>query len=388
MNVLYVSYDGTLDPLGASQIVPYLERLGRRGVALTLVSYEKPERWADKKVRHSLQQRLELLGITWRPLTYHRRPRVPATLWDLLRGAAAIRREMKLLAPQVVHCRGDIATAMARLACPVSGPKLLYDIRGFWSDERAETGSWRAGSLLDRSVRKIEAGSLARADGIVVLTHSALAHLSQRRSPLPPFRVIPTCVDLDRFRRPQDVPPPDRGPVYCGSFGPRYLPAQTVAFARVLKEELGQPALFLTPHRTEAQRAGVTPDWADLLSLKHSDVPGALARGRALLFFYQPGIHTLATCPTRVGEALAMGLPVAFNAGIGDLDNIIEREGVGVVVREFTATGYREATARLRALLQDRTISDRCRRLAESHFDVESGADRYLDLYRTLCTSS
>lgn len=83
-----------------------------------------------------------------------------------------------------------------------------------------------------------------------------------------------------------------------------------------------------------------------------------------------------------------MGLPVALNSGIGDLDDMIERERVGVIVREFTAAGYHRASASLRALLQDPSIADRCRQLAESRFNVESGADGYLEVYEALCTSS
>ena len=40
--VLYLSYDGALEPLGQSQVVPYLVGLAARGAAITLVSFEKP----------------------------------------------------------------------------------------------------------------------------------------------------------------------------------------------------------------------------------------------------------------------------------------------------------------------------------------------------------
>jgi len=43
--VLYVSYDGVLDPLGSSQVVPYVAGLAGHGFSPTLISFEKPERW-------------------------------------------------------------------------------------------------------------------------------------------------------------------------------------------------------------------------------------------------------------------------------------------------------------------------------------------------------
>ena len=41
---LYFSYDGLLDPLGQSQIVPYVSMISAAGHSLTIVSYEKVER--------------------------------------------------------------------------------------------------------------------------------------------------------------------------------------------------------------------------------------------------------------------------------------------------------------------------------------------------------
>ena len=38
MRALYISYDGMTDPLGRSQVLPYLEGLAKRGHEITLVS--------------------------------------------------------------------------------------------------------------------------------------------------------------------------------------------------------------------------------------------------------------------------------------------------------------------------------------------------------------
>src|SRR5438067_13785526 len=39
--VLFISYNGMLDPLGQTQVIPYLRELGRRGVRFTLLSFER-----------------------------------------------------------------------------------------------------------------------------------------------------------------------------------------------------------------------------------------------------------------------------------------------------------------------------------------------------------
>ena len=39
--VLFISYNGMLDPLGQSQVIPYLRELARAGVRFTLLSFER-----------------------------------------------------------------------------------------------------------------------------------------------------------------------------------------------------------------------------------------------------------------------------------------------------------------------------------------------------------
>ena len=79
MNAIYVSYDGALDPLGRSQVVPYLEGLSARGWSFDLVTFEKDERWRDEKSRREMEERLAAAQIAWSPLRYHKRPPVLST---------------------------------------------------------------------------------------------------------------------------------------------------------------------------------------------------------------------------------------------------------------------------------------------------------------------
>jgi glycosyltransferase involved in cell wall biosynthesis len=384
VRVVYVSYDGALDPLGSSQVRPYLEGLAERGVALTLVSFEKPARWRDDEARIALASRLERHAIRWRPLPYHKRPRLPATAWDVVAGARAIRREVERSGAGLVHCRGDVAMAMARWARLPRGVRILYDVRGLFADERVDAGSWTAGSTLDRMVRRVESANLRRADGVVALTAAGLEALRERRGELPPHRVIPTCADLSVFRPRAPGEEPDYGLVYSGSLGTWYMAREMVAFARVAAPFVRGRTLFLTPDVEEARRAGATPDWAEVRSVDPAEVPAWLRRGRALFFFIRPTPSKRASCPTKLGEALASGLPVLCNRGVGDLDAVLADGAVGLLVDSFSEDGYSRAAQRLGVLLQDPALPGRCRRLAEAAYGLESGVEAYHQLYREL----
>ena len=379
-----MSYDGAMDPLGASQVVPYLIGLVARGVAITLITFEKPERWAQTAGRLAMQRRLEACGIRWRPLRYHKRPRLGSTLLDVAAGSRAIAREAARFAPALIHCRGDVATVMARWARLPPTIRFLYDVRGLFSDERVETGSWRPESLLDRAVKRMEAANLQRADGAVVLTRHAAATLRRRCPSLSSLRVIPTCADVSTFTPRAPGQKPGFGLVYSGSVGTWYMAEEMVAFARLAAEVVPGPVLFLTQEPKELRRLGATPDWAEI----HAAEPGAvgewLRRGTALFFFIRPIPSKRASCPTKFAEGLASGLPVVCNRGIGDLDDVIEREGVGVLVDGFSDAAYSDAVLRLKGLLEDPGLSGRCRRLAETRYSVDLGVDAYHGLYTEL----
>ena len=76
------------------------------------------------------------------------------------------------------------------------------------------------------------------------------------------------------------------------------------------------------------------------------------------------------------------------NRGIGDLDDVVEREDVGVLVDGWSKCDYVNAARRLGRLLQDPDVSDRCRRLAQSRYSVEIGVNLYRELYDEIMTAT
>jgi glycosyltransferase involved in cell wall biosynthesis len=277
---------------------------------------------------------------------------------------------------------------MARWAGLSRGTRLLYDVRGFFSDERVETGSWRRGSVLDLAVRRMELANLQRADGVVALTRRAAETLRLRRPSLPCIQVIPTCADVSVFR---PLPPgqkADFGLVYSGSLGTWYMGDEMRAFSRSAAAAVPGRTLFLTPELDAARRLGPTADWAEIRSVEPGAVAEWLRRARALFFFIRPIPSKRASCPTKFAEGLASGLPVVCNRGIGDLDDVVEQERVGVLVDDFSEAAYLTSAQRLRHLLEDPGLSGRCRRLAETRYSVELGVDAYRHVYDKLTSAA
>jgi glycosyltransferase involved in cell wall biosynthesis len=81
-------------------------------------------------------------------------------------------------------------------------------------------------------------------------------------------------------------------------------------------------------------------------------------------------------------------LPVVSNAGIGDLDELIAGERIGVLLREFTPEAYAGAIEELDALSAEEDLRARCQAVARREFDLQRvGGPRYRRLYQRLLQS-
>ena len=90
-----------------------------------------------------------------------------------------------------------------------------------------------------------------------------------------------------------------------------------------------------------------------------------------------------ASSPTKMGEMLALGLPIVTNAGVGDVEAMVMDMDCGVAIRSFEEESYVRALDRLRAMTSS---NEERRRRALPWFDLEVGVDRYDQVYRNTAT--
>ena len=394
--VLYVSYDGLLEPLGQSQVLPYVRGLARAGHRILLLTFEKPTVLAYMP---PLQHTLAAEGIHWHGLRYHKRPAGLSTAWDVLRGVVVALRHARRTPIALVHARSYVAGVVGAVVARITGAKFLFDLRGMWPEERVEGGLWPVNGVLFQLAKRAERWLIRRSDAVVVLTsrHRHRLILDSTLRPLVLVHAIPTGVDGGRFARPnvhERRPGRPRTLIYAGSLGTRYRLDAMLHFFHLA--HLADPDLrfvILTRDPTPwVIRDGVTV-WA----VTPAEVPDELANAWAGICFVAPAADrgepleagesigsNLGVCPTKVGEYLAAGLPVIVNARVGDLDALILRHRVGVVAGAMAVEPYRRAWDELVALAEDPDLRARCRRVAREHLGLEQGVERYRMLYAEL----
>lgn len=411
---LFISYNGMLEPLGQSQVIPYLRELSdAEGVRFTLLSYEREAAWTPEGVEkcERLHQELAAHAIEWHRLPYHKWPSLPATFYDV---AAGVRYALKLVRRgqlELVHARSHIPAAIALAVKKRSpGVKMIFDIRGLMAEEYVDANHWREGGLPFRVTKSLEGRALRAADGVVTLTERIWHIIKEwdavrtRDSELI-HEIVPCCADLSRFKFDQREREHRRAElglrdafvvVYSGSIGGWYLTDRMADFfATLLKEHKDAHFLCLTTGvRTLVDNLMIERDIESARYTVRVVAPGEIASylsaGDVGLAFYKPGLSRLATSPVKVTEYLACGLPVIINAGVGDADTLVEDEGVGALVREFTEKEYRAAFEKIVSMLSRvESVRKLTRRVAEREFDLRAvGLRRYARLYEKVLNSS
>ena len=393
MSVLYVSYDGMLEPLGQSQVLAYLRRLsaGRR---IHLISFEKLEDWANAAERERIGQDIAGAGIVWHPLRYHKRPTALATALDIAVGIALGLWLVKRYRLQIVHARSYVTSVMALALKKITGVKFVFDMRGFWADERVDGNLWPLNGLMYRIAKGFEKHFLLEADHVVSLTHAGVSEMRlfpylQER--MPSVTVIPTCANLALFK-PSSLVEKKTSFVlgYVGTVGTWYLFEEVVAcFAQLLR--LRPDTRFLVVNRGEhayirerLAAAGVPGAVVELTSSTHEEVPRLMARMDAGVFFIKPVFSKLASSPTKLAEFLGCGIPCLGNAGVGDMAEVLEGEQVGVALMSFDETSIATGLMQLLALASDPSTRARCVATAEKYFALDEGVRRYEKVYQSL----
>lgn len=400
IKVLYITYLGALEPIPKSQALPYLFELSR-DAEVRLLSFEKT--WIIKKEPEGLRQtqnRLRDKGIRWYRLTYHKHPLFLSSVMDIFTGIIVsifivIRHKIS-----IVHARSNVPIAIGYILKLVTPIKLLYDRRGIMGEDHTEHSGWKKGGFFHRLATWFEEKAIRGSDAIVVLTQKANVLLKNISSfGLNTYiTTIPCCVDLALFHYEDDQALRNRMGlsdkfvfVYSGSVGTYNLLNEMFDF---FKEAVGfiPNAHFLILTQNEhtvtdllARREDIDKNRITVSYAPQEKLPSFLSIGDVGLVFRRTSPTAVAASPTKFGEYLACGLPVVSTPQIGDLEDIINSNEIGVVLTGYGKSDYIQAVTKLLILLKEKDIlKKRCRKTAEETYSLARGARAYLSIYNQL----
>ena len=295
--ILYISYDGLTDQLGQSQILPYLQGLSAKGYHITIVSCEKPAIYGQHFA--SVLQMVAAAGMTWQYVPYSHGIPVLSAIWNTIRLKKLCNKLYKTKPIQLVHCRSYLAAMIGLAMKKRYGCKFIFDMRGFWPDERVDGKLWNLANPVFKVVynyfKKQEKRLLAEADHIVTLTQKA-KEIIQAWKILPVgalhISVIPCCTDTEKFalsaiaeerkdaaRKQLGVSQRELVLTYIGAIGTWYMLPEMLDFYTVLlKKYANCRFLFVTNENKNtildiAKQKGVDIHKISIVSASRAEVP-------------------------------------------------------------------------------------------------------------------
>ncbi|HEX6193710.1 MAG TPA: glycosyltransferase [Chitinophagaceae bacterium] len=406
--ILFISYDGLTDPLGQSQILTYIEGLAAGGYKFDILSFEKEDRLRAKG--EEMQKYLDARGIGWHYFTFGKAGRLLSKAADLRKmknNALALAKENKY---DLIHCRSYQAAESALRIQSKMGTPYLFDMRGFWVDERVDGKAWDKSKLIYRLLynyyKRLERKMLANATGVISLTEKAKQemmswNISQLKADN--ITVIPCSADEKHFtivdnakrlasRDKLGVPRDAYVLGYLGSIGSWYLLPEMLTFFKQLKQvKKNAVFLFITPSPAnmvleKAREMGLEEKDIYITSATRAEVPAMIHAFDCGISFIMPSYSKIASSPTKMGELLISGIPIVVNSGVGDVKEIMESYGTGVVLDDFSETSVERGVAALDGLQNVSPTSIRNKAL--EYYKITSAFDRYRQMYNRIWTTA
>ena len=396
--ILYITYDGLMEPLGMSQVWQYLKVLNNTN-DITIVSFEKSIDVINKEKLTKLRNEIESYGVSWYCIKYHKFPSVIATLYDIAISILYCSYIISKKEIDIVHARSYVPALTGLMIKKIFGKKFIFDMRGFWADEKVDGGTWKKSSLIYKITKKLECSFFIHSDFIVSLTNVGSRDVLSTKclqNTKKHIEVIPTCVNLklfhinnsvfNRYKKIENVFTLG----YVGSVGTFYL------FDEVLKRfkallSLNKKSKLLIINKGQHDfisesifNAGINKDCVEIKSVEYGEVANEINKMDAGIFYIKPVFSKRSSSPTKFGEFLGCGKPCVSNSDIGDTERILEVENVGIVLRGFADEDHAEGMKKLIHMAKDTSTSKRCIGTAHKYFSLDAGVSKYNKIYEYL----
>ena len=392
--VLYITRNGLLEPLGQSQVMPYLRGLSSY-YKISLITFEKKKDINNSDRFERLKKECQSLGICWNPQYYRYHPTLIGSVWSMIKFLVLCLKVVKKDSIKLIHARSYLPAAVAWIVYKATKVPFIFDMRALWPEELITSSRINRNSFLHKIIILNERLCLRDASTVVTLTNASVKYLNKKYSKELKNKelvVIPTCVDLNKFRMClYDKSQENKsmvhgciGTVLSGWFDIKWL---AIWFNKLA--EINQNSTFeiISQDDSKVIRSLVDPEnllgrRLKIYSCFPQDVPNAIKNHSISTMFYKGGeVSELGRSPTRLAEVLACGIPVVVNRGVGDVADIVTQNRVGIVLDGIDALSISNAIDNLHSLYLDEGIHRRCRDTAEKIFSLEFGIDNYRKAY-------
>ncbi len=400
--ILYITFDGVLEPLGRSQVLAYLHRLSQRGFRFTLLSLERQSDLSDIRRVEELENELANDGIRWLRYSFY-----TGSTSGVLRNCLVALRAARLAVKQdhisLIHARSYVPALIGWLLNQLVGVSYLFDMRGYWIDELADEGRWFKSRTAYKVGKRIERSLLKNAAAIVTLTELQARDLRRgelKHHPDKPIASITTCADYDEFAPlganrgivPEEVRRRLQGKLVVGlvgSINASYCIAESLSlFELLLKARPDSHLLCLTRQLSTMEsflhERSIPENAYTLVAANHQDMSEWLREMDWALLLLNIRFSKRGSMPTKLAEFFASGVrPIQYGCN-EEVSEKVREAGSGIVLESLAPEGLLNAALTVAYTRLHSESIMKARETSRPHFGLETGVKKYAELFDKL----
>ena len=392
--IIYITYDGVMEPIGESQVISYLEGI-TNFYKINLISFEKDSDLKNKIKLENFNFRLKNYDILWSKKKYHKFPKIISTIYNILIGLIVTSYFVIIKKIKLIHIRSYISGLMVFFLKNFFDFKLIFDIRGFLPEEKVDRMGWNKNDIKYLFFKKLEKKLINDSDAIVCLTYQSVDILRTLfpTIPLNKFVVIPTCVDVNKFKnlKTNFIKNQEAEIVfgYIGTIDKAYDIHMVInLFSKFLKYNNKIIIKIFCKDSNDYldkifKSNNILKKNYTIQYVERNFLPNELNEIDVGIFNLKENYSIKASFPTRIAEYLSCGIPILCNDFNQDITDLIQFNKVGLII-DFNNRDYHKTYMDIYKLLSDKKINIRCRKLAERQLSLQKGVQSYLQLYNKL----
>jgi glycosyltransferase involved in cell wall biosynthesis len=333
-------------------------------------------------------------------LRYTKYPPIFSTLWDIYKLNQIVKNQ-KENGVDLIHCRSYITTLVALGFKKKYKIPFIFDMRGFYADERVDGKIWRLDNFIFKKIffyfKKKEKEFLQYSDYTVSLTKNGKKEILSWNLPnQSKIKVIPCCTDENLFQKKNiqnlrselGFNKDDFIISYVGSIGTWYMLDEMLDFFKCLKTKKPKAKFFfITKDNPQLILKKVKSKRIEISSIKIKSssremMPSSIGVSNFSIFFILPVFSKKASSPTKMGEIMNLGIPIICNSGVGDVYEIMEKSMPELLVKDFSNKEY----DRVIDLITNNYKPNQKAILETSHsyYSLEKGVEKYKEVYKEI----
>ena len=372
---IYITYDGICEPISESQILPLINSLSKNR-KIILISLERK---VKKKILNIVKNNKNIL---WFKYNYFSNKLVFLNFIILAYLNIKIFYLLKKHKIKIIHLRSLIPYISIMIPSLFYKVNIIYDMRGFWIQEKIDRYNWNKNSIVVKTLKKIEIHLLKKSKKIICLTENSIKILSSKYNlNINKFTKIPTTVDLNLFKKNQNIKNKLTNFCYLGTTKYAYDFNLLIKFFIKLKTNNISYNLFIISKdkiNTNILK-NIGEDNYKILDLEREDVIKKLNSIDFGIFFLKNNKSVAASYPTKIGEFMSMGIPIICNKFNTDFEKIFDKKNCFINYEQDS--NILNVIDAIKSYKDNHKISSECISFAKEELNLENSNIKYKIIY-------